>query len=282
MSRSPATTSSKPRRRTRDPAPIGHVLVFFGLTFLLTAPIWWVSAATGFQILPGLPLAAVAVVCPAAAALLVASLRGGLSEGRGLLMRTLDFGRIKPAGWWLPILLISPGVAIVSFWILRLTGSSVPDAQIDLLTVGVLAAFFLVGALAEELGWSGFATDPLQARLGATLAGLVLGAVWAAWHYPALLQAHRSWVWIGWWTLGTVSMRVIIVWLFNRTHGSVFAAAVFHAVSNLSWQSFPIQGSWFDPRIHGLVMAAVASVVLLGSIRSRRAQLPSHRARWFS
>jgi hypothetical protein len=37
-----------------------------------------------------------------------------------------------------------------------------------------------------------------------------------------------------------------MVWLYNNTRKSVFAVALFHAVSNVCWQSFPIHGSYFD------------------------------------
>ena len=65
-------------------------------------------------------------------------------------------------------------------------------------------------------------------------------------------------------------MRLVMVWLFNNTGGSVLGAAVFHAISNLCWQLFPVQGSWFDPRIHGLLMATVAVVAVLTSIRTSK------------
>jgi membrane protease YdiL (CAAX protease family) len=110
----------------------------------------------------------------------------------------------------------------------------------------MLAAFF-VGALGEELGWSGYAIDPMQERWGALQAGILLGLVWAAWHVIALIQAHRSAAWIAWWCLGTVTMRVVIVWLYNGTGKSVFAVSLFHAIGNVSWQLFPVHGSYFDP-----------------------------------
>ena len=64
-------------------------------------------------------------------------------------------------------------------------------------------------------------------------------------------------------------MRVIMVWLFNRAGGSVFGVAVFHAVSNLCWQLFPVHGSWFDPRLNGLLMGVVACAVTALGRRDR-------------
>lgn len=249
------------------PRTVREILAFFGLTFLLTAPFWAISAASGKQLMPGLPMAALAVICPAAAALFLSWRLGGMAGGRALLMRSLDFGRVRPRAWWLPMVLISPAVGAASFLILRYSGSGVPDPQIGILAAAALFGVFLVSALCEELGWSGFALDPLQARLGVLPAALIIGAVWAAWHYPALVQAHRSAGWIAWWTLGTVSMRLVMVWLYNKTGGSVFGVATVHAVSNLCWQLFPVHGSWFDPRLNGVIMGGVALAVALTSIR---------------
>jgi hypothetical protein len=87
--------------------------------------------------------------------------------------------------------------------------------------------------------------------------------VWAIWHIVPLVQVHRSPVWIAWWCLGTVAARVLIVWLYNNTGKCVFAAAVFHTMMNVSWQLFPIHGSYFDERINGVIMAFVAAVVVI-------------------
>jgi membrane protease YdiL (CAAX protease family) len=122
-------------------------------------------------------------------------------------------------------------------------GSPVPVPQISLWSTLTLCVVFFVGALGEELGWSGYALDPMQIRWGALRASLLLGAVWAVWHWAPLIQIHRSVQWIAWWTMWTVSARVIMVWLYNHAGKSVFGAALFHATSNVSWQMFPIHGS---------------------------------------
>jgi hypothetical protein len=61
----------------------------------------------------------------------------------------------------------------------------------------------------------------------------------------------------------TVALRVIVVWLYNNTAKSVFAAALFHTTINVTWQLFPIQGSFFDPRITGAIAAFVAAAVIV-------------------
>jgi membrane protease YdiL (CAAX protease family) len=119
-----------------------------------------------------------------------------------------------------------------------------------------LASF--IAALGEELGWMGYAVDPMQDRWNALQASILLGMVWATWHIVPLVQAHRSPAWIAWWCLWTVTQRVLIVWLYNNTGKSVFAAALFHAISNVSTLLFP---EYYDPRITGLITALAAAIV---------------------
>jgi hypothetical protein len=56
----------------------------------------------------------------------------------------------------------------------------------------------------------------------------------AIWHGVPLVQASQSPAWIAWWCLYTVAARILIVWLYNNAGKSVFAAAVFHAMMNLT------------------------------------------------
>lgn len=237
-------------------------LSFFLLTFALAVPFWLLGEVMKIQLLPGFPVTALMFVCPGLAALILARRESGREGGKALLKRACDYERIKAKVWYAPILLLNPAISVLSYAVLRLVGTPVPIPQIPIVSTLALCVVFLIGALGEELGWSGYAIDPLQSRLGALRASLLLGAVWAVFHFVALAQAHRSAEWIAWWTLGTVSARVIMVWLYNHTGKSVFGAALFHAASNVCWQTFPIHGSFFDPRVTGLITAIVAVLAI--------------------
>lgn len=243
---------------------------FFVLVFVLTAPFWLLGAIHDVQLLPGLPLAGLAVICPTLAALVLVIRQSGLNGARELLSRVADFRRIGSPLWYLPILLIPPGIAVLAFFVQRSFGIPIPAPDVSLASILLLILMFLPAAAMEELGWSGYATEPLQKRFGELGAGLVLGGVWSAWHLPALIQAHRAPDWIAWWCLGTIAARVISVWLFNRTGQSVFAVTLYHAASNLSWQLFPVQGSYFDPRINGLITVVLAVALALWGGATRR------------
>jgi membrane protease YdiL (CAAX protease family) len=114
-------------------------------------------------------------------------------------------------------------VVLATYVLLRLTGVSVPDPEVPLPTALVATAGFWAAALADELGWSGYAIDPLQGRLGALRAGILLGIVWAVWHVIPLLQIGRTVGWIAWWSLGTVAFRVLLTWVYDNTGKSVAA-----------------------------------------------------------
>ena len=254
--------------------PSRSPLTFFILVFLLSVPFWWIGSVTDLQLMPGLSVSALMTFCPMVAALLLACRESGATGARELLKRSVDFRRITSKRWYLPILLLMPVVSLVVYGLMRAQGVPLPASPIPaqsitqvlanlpiMSTLLMLAAFF-VGALGEELGWSGYVLDPLQKRWSALQAGLILGAVSVVWHLVPLLVMHRPPVWIAWWCLYAVAFRVLIVWLFNNTGGSVFAVALFHATLNLSFILFPVNGSHFDMRLGGLVMACAAVTVI--------------------
>lgn len=68
----------------------------------------------------------------------------------------------------------------------------------------------------------------------------------------------------------------------NGTGGSVFAAALFYAMRNVSWLMFPNFGSHYDPRVAGPITALAAGLVtLLGGSQTltRRALIVSKSAK---
>lgn len=180
-----------------------------------------------------------------------------------LLKRSFDFKRVKHTIWYVPIILLMPSIMVLSYGAMLLMGVALPAPQFSLLTTLVLFAMFFIASISEELGWSGYAIDPLQERFGALWGSLFLGLVWVVWHVIPLLEAHRSVTFIAWWSLGTIAARVIITWLYNNTGKSVFVAVLFHTMMNLTWQLFPVNGSYYDPLVSGLITAVVAVIVVV-------------------
>ena len=237
-------------------------LIYFVLTFALSIPFWIAGAFTDFQILPGIPLSALGLLCMVGAASILVYRENGVTGVTELLKRSFDFTRVKAKIWYVPTILLMPAIMTLSFIVMRLTGNQLPSPQLSFATPFILFAVFFIAAIGEELGWSGYAIDPLQDRFGALGGALILGVVWAVWHFIPLLSVKRSLDWIAWWSLSTVALRVIITWLYNNTGRSVFIAVIFHAMFNVTWQLFPINGSYYDPRVTSMIMAAAAIVVV--------------------
>lgn len=113
----------------------------------------------------------------------------------------------------------------------------------------------------------GYAIEPLQERFGALAASIIIGIPWAVWHYPSIIQQGHNFYWIAWATLGTVAVRVLIVWIFNNTQNSLFACILFHTMMNLGRPLFPkdeTHNPLVDyPAIHYSVIALVAFIIVL-------------------
>ena len=237
------------------------VPVFLILVFVLSIPFWILGAIKPIQLLPGLPISALGVVVPALSALILVYKNERLSGLFQLLRRSFDFRRVKNKNWYLASVLINPAIAVLAYGLMRVVGKSIPNPTLSLLAIFPMFVLFFVSALGEEIGWTGYATEPLQRRLGIVIAGLLLGLFWAIWHFIPLVQAHRSVEWIAWWSLGTISLRMIMIWLYFHAGKSVFAAAVFHAMINVCWQLFPINGSYYDPRVFGLITLCFTVII---------------------
>lgn len=232
------------------------VIPFFVLVFVLFIPFLVLGWFYPVELLPGLPISALGAFTPALAALIFIYAQDRLSGVRQLLGRSLDFKRIKNPFWFLLILLINPAIAVLAYGIMRVTDVLLPDPTPWTFTIVPLFILFFIAALGEEIGWTGYATEPILQRWGTIPASILLGGVWSVIHFIPLTQAHRSVEWIAWWTLGTISYRLIMTWLYVHSGKSLFGAAVFHAMINLSWQLFPNNGSHYDPRLFSRITFA--------------------------
>ena len=239
-------------------------LKYFVLVVALSAPFWLTGAVTGLQLSPGLPVSSLMVSAPVLAALILVYRENRTAGMIALLKRAFDYRRIKGRAWYAAIVLLMPTVLVLAYGLQRLAGRPVPAPRFQLLAPIVMFLAFFVASLGEELGWSGYVIDPMQRRWSALQASLLLGLVWGSWHAIPLSQAGRSPAFIAWQCLlFLVAQRVVIVWLYNNTAKSVFAAALFHAISNVGVFLFPVNGSYYDPLITGLIMALVAATVAL-------------------
>lgn len=254
--------------------------MFFGLVLALSGTFYLVGFLAGDLPWIGarLPASALMFVCPAVAAVMLVRRRGGRRGLRAWLSAAFRPPRRRQVVWYLVAALLPPLIMVLSYLVMRGAGMPLPESPVIRWShAPLLAVIFLVSALAEELGWSGYATGPLRRRWGTLAAGLVIGVVWAAWHVVPHLQTGHDLAWIAGHGTFTVLFRVILVSLYAETGASVVAPTICHASFNVAWSLFPNAGSHYHPTVTAAVTAAAAAVVLALPPRRRRRRAYGHR-----
>ena len=102
------------------------VWLYFLLTIALGLPFWLLGALVGLQLLPALPLSALGVICPVAAASILSNRENGFRGVEELLKRSLDIGRVKSKSWYLPVILLMPLISLAAYGAMRVMGTSLP------------------------------------------------------------------------------------------------------------------------------------------------------------
>jgi uncharacterized protein len=235
---------------------------FFLLVFACSVPFYAIGilAPQLSRLMPlGLPINAVMFLCPAGAALWLVYREEGRLGARTLLGRVFDGYRIQDKRWLLVSFGVMPAVMLLSYIVQRLIGQPLPEPAWSTTALAFAFGTYFLGAIGEELGWMGYAIDPLQGRYGFLKASL--GVVWWLWHVIPFFVLGRSSEWILWHGLATVMFRVLMVWIYNRAGCSVLTAIVFHTMINTSVEAFPQHGSGYDPMVTGLILVGMVLVV---------------------
>ena len=201
-------------------------------------------------------------ICPLLAAAMLVYKKRKIEGVKKLLKRAFDFKKINNKKWYVPIILLMPVIAVLSYLYIKMTGAILPESSISPLSLFVFFLIYFIGAIGEEVGWSGYIINPLQNKYGALKASTIIGIIWAVWHIIPYYQAHQTTGWIVWQCIGTVCLRIIMVWIFNNAGKSVFATVLFHTMINISPWLIPNYGAHYNPFIFCmLLMMAVIIIV---------------------
>lgn len=240
---------------------------FLLLVFVLSIPIWLVGGAK-LPLPVNLPVSAITAFVPMIAASILFFRRQGAKGIKRLFQMAWDYRKIRNKAWYFPIILLPPFMYLLSFLVIRMAERPLPDSiQIPVLWLPVFIVLYLITGAGEELGWSGYATEPMQNRWGVLGAGFLLGIIWAIWHSIAFVQTGSAVEWVIWQSVKTIAMRMIIIWIYNKAGKSVFAAILYHTADNVSWSLFPNTSSHYDPMVTGLINCAAAVIIIFGEGR---------------
>jgi membrane protease YdiL (CAAX protease family) len=217
---------------------------------------------------------------PSVAGILMTGLVYGRAGFRDLLSRMTRW-RVG-ARWYAVAILTAPLLVTATLLALSLTapeflpGMFTSDEKVRLLLFGI--GWGLVGGgLLEELGWTGFAVPTLlRQRHGVLATGLFVGALWGLWHML-----------ISFWASGTSSgalslagflpavlfyvgslpaYRVLMVWVYDRTGGSMLVAMLMHASFSASMLIQQPLGLALVPGLAWNLVLAAALWVVVGGV----------------
>ena len=244
-------------------------LRFFLLVFALSIPLWVIEtiidvkrSSLDFSVTDIL-----AAFTPLIAACILIYKEEGRIGVRKLFHRIFDFARITKKVWYIAIIFLPLFLYFLIYIIIQLAGLPLShNLHIPFKSIPLLFILFFIGAICEETGYMGYAIEPMQKRYGALGASTLMGILWAVWHYPSIIQQGHNLTWIAWATLGTVAVRVLIVWIYNNTQKSLFACILFHTMLNLGRPLFPkdeIHNPLVDyPNVHYSIIAITAVFVI--------------------
>ena len=236
-----------------------HQLISFfsmalGLTWLLFIPFWLTKGDS----IPWFTFG------PVVAAFTVAALSGSLASVKAILASMVKW-RVHPL-WYLVAFGLPFAAQLASILINPLLGAAAPawsniPAMSEILPIIALYAVFS-GPLGEEPGWRGFATPRLLASHSALTASLILGVLWAIWHFPLGLVGDLS-------VYGTINVLlagIVFTWLYQNT-GSVLLAFIMHVTHQNSVRFLGkvftggdyVQQQWIGVAIWAMIAAAIVA-----------------------
>jgi uncharacterized protein len=137
----------------------------------------------------------------------------------------------------------------------------------------------LFGPLPEELGWRGYALDGPSARHSALVASLILGCIWALWHWPQFFMEDSyiagafpvgsATFWAGW-VLPTIAPSVAYTWTYDHTGRSILSAIMFHFSTNFWGEVLAVRGEMVLYRSVWIVALVIGVVIIWGPETLRR------------
>jgi membrane protease YdiL (CAAX protease family) len=171
-----------------------------------------------------------------------------LAPGLAALITYLIFERsIRPVGWrlgkvqYLLLALIIPiGYCLAGYGLCWLTGWGRYNGQFPTRFPIVLLTLLFSGTLSavlEEIGWRGFLVPKMTQFTSFTNVTVVVGLIWAVWHYPLIIYADvrpghvpLSYSLICF-TVFAVGLSFPLNWLRLKS-GSIWTAALLHGSHN--------------------------------------------------
>lgn len=145
--------------------------------------------------------------------------------------------------WILGSLVLLPFIFLAAWILVNLQGEKLSISAFQngtvkftkILLLSFSVNFILGGPMGEEFGWRGYALPVLLKKYNPTAASVVLGFIWALWHFPIDITNHdlAGPLAVVFRIIWTLPLTVIFTWFFLKTNGSILIALFLHTSVNI-------------------------------------------------
>jgi membrane protease YdiL (CAAX protease family) len=225
-----------------------HQLAVF--TVLAVVLSWWRWPLSE----PGSSNGPIEPLGPALAAFIVVAVSGNGQLRR--FARTVANLKASPA--WLVAAVLTPIVmVVVAVAVNTMLGAPAPTGsqlagwtELPFVFIGM----FLFVGLGEEIGWTAFGAPRALNGRHFLVAAAILAGIRSLWHLPVLMTGELQWVMV----VGIVALQILILWMYRRSGGRWFPAALRHAVLNT------VGGPFYFGMVEGPDLARLAVIFSIG------------------
>lgn len=248
--------------------------LFLAIAFGL--PLLCVAMVRNFAVFqtgtPNLILYGIEAMSPTLAALIVTVIFGGRASFLSFLQKCYIRNiRLK----FILLAILIPFLILFATKLTLLIGdNSLVLASLTALNPNKLLILFWA-LIAEEIGWRGFLQEQIDNRFGFPATPILVGVVWALWHY------HFFW-------LGTLTAQIILFvigciaesfgyyWITKRAKGNIIPASVWHLIGNLFFNLFLISPEYNNgsnvPYLIFVIYTAIMAVIIIYGIRRSKSK----------
>lgn len=105
-----------------------------------------------------------------------------------------------------------------------------------LLMLTIIPITNILGSLGEEIGWRGFLLPNLYRKFSFNKVSLIIGLIWAVWHFPLIIftdlnAGSNVWLYLITFSIYTVSITYAYNWIWLKSK-SIWAVSLLHGVNN--------------------------------------------------
>jgi membrane protease YdiL (CAAX protease family) len=135
----------------------------------------------------------------------------------------------------------------------------VPEFRVPLSKVWLI----FVLAFFEEIGWRGFALPQLLKKFSFFQSSLIIGVIWALWHFPGYLVGFGapSDIPFSVFFLWVIASSFIFTCLYVKSNGNIWTAILLHFGANMALQLYPIMPSPADTKSTFYILTLLVVVI---------------------